>query len=65
MKYVSKAGIKATFECETELSPEDAAAHCKSYSKRLQKEVICTSQSSLMDSLDKMHFKAQVNSQWY
>ena len=27
LKYVSKAGIKATFECETELSPEDAAAH--------------------------------------
>ena len=26
LKYVSKAGIKATFECETELSPEDAAA---------------------------------------
>ena len=24
LKYVSKAGIKATFECETELSPEDA-----------------------------------------
>lgn len=34
MKYVSKAGIKATFECETELSPEDAAAHCKSLFKK-------------------------------
>ena len=24
----------ATFECETELSPEDAAAHCKSLFKK-------------------------------
>ena len=59
LKYVSKAGIKATFECETELSPEDAASHCKSLFK---KEVICTSQSSLMDSLDKSNFMAQVKS---
>ena len=34
LKYVSKAGIKATFECETELSPEDSAAHCKSLFKK-------------------------------
>ena len=30
LKYVSKAGIKATFECETEF----AAAHCKSLFKK-------------------------------
>ena len=28
-KYVKKVGIKAEFECETELSPEEAAGHCK------------------------------------
>ena len=61
LKYVSKAGIKATFECETELSPEDAASHCKSLFKKTP-EVICTSQSSLMDSLDKSNFMAQVKS---
>ena len=28
-KYIKKVGIKAEFECETELSPEEAAGHCK------------------------------------
>lgn len=28
-RYVKKVGIKAEFECETELSPEEAAGHCK------------------------------------
>ena len=28
-KFISKKGIKATFEVESELSPADAAAHCK------------------------------------
>ena len=28
-EYIKKVGIKAEFECETELSPEEAAGHCK------------------------------------
>ncbi|MDD6350321.1 hypothetical protein [Intestinibaculum porci] len=32
-KYVSKKGIKATFEVESNLSAEDAASHCKSVFK--------------------------------
>lgn len=32
-KFISKKGIKATFEVESDLSDEDAAAHCKSVFK--------------------------------
>ena len=33
-KFIKKTGIKAEIECETELSPEDAAAHCKGIFKK-------------------------------
>ena len=33
-KYIKKVGIKAEMEVETELSPEDAAAHLKSVFKK-------------------------------
>ncbi len=33
-KYVGKKGIKATMEVETELSPDDAAAHLKGIFKK-------------------------------
>ncbi len=33
LKLEKVAGIRATFECETELSADDAAAHCKSLFK--------------------------------
>ena len=33
-KYIKKVGIKAEFECETELSPEEAAGHCKGVFQR-------------------------------
>lgn len=34
VKFVKKVGIKGEFECETELSPDEAAAHCKSAFKK-------------------------------
>ena len=49
-KYIKKVGIKAEFECETELSPEEAAGHCK----ELQKVKYYTSQFNQTDSLDKI-----------
>lgn len=33
-KFIKKVGIKAEVECETELSPDDAAAHCKGLFKK-------------------------------
>ena len=32
-KYISKKGIKATFDVESELSADEAAGHCKSLFK--------------------------------
>ena len=45
-KYIKKVGIKAEFECETELSPEEAAGHCKGVFKGTQ--------FNQTDSLDKI-----------
>ena len=33
-KIIKKTGIKAEVECETELSPDDAASHCKGIFKK-------------------------------
>lgn len=33
-KFVKKVGIKAEFECETELTPEEAANYCKGLFKK-------------------------------
>lgn len=33
-KFIKKVGIKGEFEVETELTPEEAAAHCKALFKK-------------------------------
>ncbi len=33
-KFIEKKGIKSYFECETEMSPEEAANYCKSLFKK-------------------------------
>ena len=33
-KLIKKVGIKAEMECETELTPEEAAAYCKGLFKK-------------------------------
>ncbi len=33
-KFIGKKGIKAEVECETELSPDEAAAYCKGLFKK-------------------------------
>ena len=33
-KFIKKTGIKAEIECETELTPDEAAGHCKSLFKK-------------------------------
>ena len=33
-KFIGKKGIKSYFECETEMSPEEAANYCKSLFKK-------------------------------
>jgi hypothetical protein len=33
-KFIKKTGSKAEIECETELTPDEAAGHCKSLFKK-------------------------------
>ena len=62
LKYVAKLVLRLLLNVKQNYHQKMLLHIVSLYSKRLQKEVICTSQSSLTVSLDKMHFKAQVNS---
>ena len=40
-KFIKKTGIKAEIECETELSPDEAASYCKGLFKKTPEGGIC------------------------
>ena len=51
-KFIKKTGIKAEIECETELTPDEAAGHCKSLFKKTPDGAVLYFLFNQMDSSD-------------